>query len=105
MTADQLKNLGVGCKSQENTQVIPLRARSAGAVRENRNIRMEHLCSSEWGMDLLQEESQRDQITCQECTQTKEKWRTQKHSIQKPWAYWGFIACSQARKKKGIKGL
>lgn len=70
VSTDQLRNPGVGCRSQTSTQVVPLRAISADAVRENRNIRMEQLCNSEWEgaerTDPLYRESQHDQFTCQE---------------------------------------
>ena len=48
-SADQLKNSGVGYRSQANIKVVALRARSAGAVRDSRNTGTEHLCSSELG--------------------------------------------------------
>lgn len=40
MSTDLLKNSGVDCRSQANTQVLPLRTRSADVVRESRNTRM-----------------------------------------------------------------
>lgn len=48
MSADQLKNPGIGFRSPASIYVVPLRARPGDVVRENRNTRMGHLCSSEW---------------------------------------------------------
>lgn len=48
VSADQLKYPGVGFRSQASTQVVPLSARLAEAVTENRNTRTEHLINPEW---------------------------------------------------------
>ena len=105
MSVDQLKNPGVSCKNQANTQVVSLGVRSTDAVRGNK-LRMEHLFSSageqeEWNhcrenfsMTQLHARNEREARE-QRCRQTSNSNRKRGvQSTQKAWAYRGLVYLS-----------